>query len=82
MSEIRQFIKYPNRRLYCRMLSSYVTLADIAEVIDSGKQVEVIDRNTRVDMTREILWEILKLREVANSTPKLSVEQLLELIRP
>ncbi len=81
MSEPHQYIKYPNRRLYDRIERSYVTLLEIGVVIDAGEQVVIIHSKTKADVTRDILWELLKLREIANPTPKLSVAQLMELIR-
>jgi polyhydroxyalkanoate synthesis repressor PhaR len=51
--------RYPNRRLYDREQSRYVTLEDIAELVRQGKTVSVRDSKTGEDLTRAILTQIV-----------------------
>lgn len=51
--------KYGNRRLYDTARSTYITLNQIAEAIRQGSEVEVIDANTKEDVTAYILTQIL-----------------------
>ena len=51
--------KYANRRLYDTERSAYVTLNEVAELIKTGRQVEVIDAKTKEDVTAFILTQIL-----------------------
>ena len=43
--------KYNNRRLYDTEKNAYVTLAALAETIKKGRQIEVIDAQTKEDVT-------------------------------
>lgn len=80
MSQSEKIIlkKYPNRRLYDTRNSTYVTLEDVAGLIRSGHQVEVIDLKTDQDVTAFILTQILM--EQAKRNNKLLPESLLHLI--
>jgi polyhydroxyalkanoate synthesis repressor PhaR len=51
--------KYPNRRLYNTKISSYITIADVAELIKQGFRVEVRDVGTDEDMTGLVLTQII-----------------------
>ena len=51
--------KYGNRRLYDTVGSTYVTLNQIAEFIRQGSEIEVIDANTKEDVTAYILTQII-----------------------
>ncbi|MFO8084800.1 MAG: polyhydroxyalkanoate synthesis regulator DNA-binding domain-containing protein [Desulfobacterales bacterium] len=51
--------KYANRRLYDTAQSAYVTLAEVADLIESGKQVKVIDAKSEEDVTAFILSQII-----------------------
>lgn len=78
MSEY-QYYKYPNRRLYDRQLSCYVTLADVRQQVLNGVRVRVIHRKSQTDITREVLLDVLKACET--DQPRLDVTQLETLIR-
>jgi polyhydroxyalkanoate synthesis repressor PhaR len=54
-----RFKKYANRRLYDMDKSQYVTLAQIADMIKQGHEVEVLDAKTKEDVTAFILTQIL-----------------------
>lgn len=51
--------KYANRRLYNTETSTYITLSDLADIIRSGKDVEVVDAKTAHDLTRQTLAQII-----------------------
>ncbi len=70
--------KYPNRRLYNPQTSSYVTLSDVAVMIQEGRQVEVIDQKTDQDVTAFILTQIIM--EQTRKNNKLLPVSLLHLI--
>lgn len=57
--------KYASRRLYNPDNSSYVTLNQVAGIIRSGKDVQVLDAKTNEDVTAFILTQII-LEEAKN----------------
>jgi polyhydroxyalkanoate synthesis repressor PhaR len=65
MAEPVVFKKYANRRLYDTEKSAYVTLAELADIIRSGRRVEVRDAQTKEDVTAFILTQII-LEEAKN----------------
>ena len=80
MSEPIRFKKYANRRLYNMAESKYVTLAEMAELIRQGHEVEVIDAKTKADVTAFILTQIL-LEQAKNKNTLLPVPLLHMIIR-
>jgi polyhydroxyalkanoate synthesis repressor PhaR len=71
--------KYPNRRLYDPELSAYVTLSHLEVAVKSGKAVRVIDHKTKTDITREVLFDVLRAQE--NETARIPVSIICKLIR-
>jgi polyhydroxyalkanoate synthesis repressor PhaR len=65
MTEPVVFKKYANRRLYDTEKSAYVTLAEIAGIIRSGRRIIVHDAQTKEDVTAFILTQII-LEEAKN----------------
>ncbi len=59
MSKPRLIKRYANRKLYDTQASSYITLDDIAEILESGEDVQIIDNTTKEDLTRVTLAQIL-----------------------
>jgi polyhydroxyalkanoate synthesis repressor PhaR len=51
--------KYNNRRLYDTEKNAYVTLAALAEMIKEGRQIEVVDAQTKEDVTAFTLTQII-----------------------
>lgn len=51
--------KYNNRRLYDTEKNAYVTLAALSEMIKEGRQIEVIDVQTKEDVTAFTLTQII-----------------------
>jgi polyhydroxyalkanoate synthesis repressor PhaR len=71
--------KYANRRLYATDESRYVSLAELAEKIRSGTDVQVIDAKTGDDLTQPILTQIVIEHRGAGKL--LSVRLLTQMIR-
>ncbi|MEM5786854.1 MAG: polyhydroxyalkanoate synthesis regulator DNA-binding domain-containing protein [Syntrophobacteraceae bacterium] len=67
--------KYANRRLYDTERSSYVTLQQVSEIIKGGRAVEVVDAQTREDVTAFILTQII-VEEARNNNALLPVPLL------
>jgi len=59
--------RYANRKLYNTDTSRYITLKGIAELIDQGNEVRVIDNETGEDITSVALSQILVDSERSNS---------------
>ena len=72
--------KYPNRRLYDTDTSSYVTLAQVKELVVHGEAILVRDAKTDEDLTRSILLQII-LEEEAGGTPMFTEAVLSNIIR-
>ncbi|MGE0233255.1 MAG: polyhydroxyalkanoate synthesis repressor PhaR [Flavobacteriaceae bacterium] len=51
--------KYANRRLYNTGTSAYVTLDDLAEMVQAGEEFEVVDAKSGEDLTRGVLSQII-----------------------
>ena len=80
MAEKLLLKKYTNRRLYDTEKSAYVTLSQVAELIKQGREVEVIDAETKADVTAFILTQIV-LEEAKKKTAFLPVSFLYLIIR-
>ncbi len=57
-----QIKRYPNRRYYARNTSSYVSLQEIEEMVQSGETVEIRDSQTGDDLTGPVLTQIIMER--------------------
>lgn len=51
--------RYQNRKLYDTSDSCYVTLEDISEMIKQGEEIEVVDNETKEDLTAVTLAQII-----------------------
>ncbi len=72
--------KYSNRRLYHTKEKKYITLDQLAELIREGHQVEIIDNQTKKNITQETLLQIILNDDKKN--PSLFTPSLLhQLIR-
>jgi polyhydroxyalkanoate synthesis repressor PhaR len=78
--KLRLIKKYPNRRLYDTRTSSYITLADVKELVLKHEQFQVVDAKTSEDLTRSILLQII-LEEEAGGMPMFTSDLLSQLIR-
>jgi polyhydroxyalkanoate synthesis repressor PhaR len=72
--------KYPNRRLYDALTSSYITLSDIKQLVMAGATFRVLDAKTDEDLTRAMLLQII-LEAEAGGAPLFSEAVLANLIR-
>ena len=72
--------KYPNRRLYDTRTSSYITLAEIKQLVMNSEPFSVVDAKTSEDISRSILLQII-LEEEAGGSPMFTVPVLENIIR-
>ena len=80
VSQERIIKKYPNRRLYDTVTSTYITLADVKQLVMEGCQFKVIDAKTSEDLTRSILLQIIT-EEESNGKPIFSSQMLYQIIQ-
>ncbi|WP_291585576.1 polyhydroxyalkanoate synthesis repressor PhaR [Comamonas sp. UBA7528] len=79
-SKQRVIKKYPNRRLYDTDTSSYITLAEVRQLVIEREPVVVRDAKSGEDLTRSILLQII-LEEEAGGAPMFSEAMLANIIR-
>jgi polyhydroxyalkanoate synthesis repressor PhaR len=72
--------KYPNRRLYDTDTSTYITLAEIKNLVMASRAFVVRDAKTGDDLTRSILLQII-LEEEAGGAPMFTEAVLANIIR-
>jgi polyhydroxyalkanoate synthesis repressor PhaR len=63
MNPARVIKKYPNRRLYDTVKSSYITLADVRTLVIRKIHFVVIDKKSGEDITRTILLQVITEQE-------------------
>jgi len=78
--QARTIKKYPNRRLYDTHTSSYITLADVKDLVMGFEDFKVVDAKSGDDLTRSILLQIILEEETANM-PLFSTDLLAQMIR-
>ena len=72
--------KYPNRRLYDTHTSTYITLAEIKQLVMDSEPFVVLDAKTGDDLTRSILLQII-LEEESQGSPMFTAPVLANIIR-
>ena len=72
--------KYPNRRLYDTTTSTYITLAEVKQLVMASENLVVRDAKTSAYITRSILLQII-LEEEAGGAPMFSEAVLANIIR-
>ena len=77
---VRIIKRYSNRKLYDTKGSSYVTLLQIAEMIRSGEDVEIIDNATKEDKT-DVTLALIISEELRNKPRAIPLSTLKALIR-
>ena len=77
---VRLIKKYPNRRLYDTQTSTYITLADVKQLVLDHENFQVLDAKSGDDLTRPILLQII-LEEEAGGVPMFSAQMLSQVIR-
>jgi polyhydroxyalkanoate synthesis repressor PhaR len=80
MASPRIIKKYPNRRLYDTETSTYITLADVKDLVLQYKEFQVQDAKSGEDLTRAILLQII-LEEESGGVPMFSTDMLANIIR-
>ncbi|WP_227814351.1 polyhydroxyalkanoate synthesis repressor PhaR [Nitrogeniibacter aestuarii] len=78
--QARLIKKYPNRRLYDTRTSSYITLADVKDLVLANDEFQVVDAKSGEDLTRSILLQII-LEEEAGGAPMFTSDLLAHMIR-
>ena len=78
--QVRLIKKYPNRRLYDTKTSSYITLADVKQMVLKQEDFHVVDAKSGDDLTRQILLQII-LEEESGTVPMFSSDLLSQMIR-
>jgi polyhydroxyalkanoate synthesis repressor PhaR len=78
---LRLIKKYPNRRLYDTKTSSYITLADVKQMVQKQEEFQVVDAKSGDDLTRAILLQIILEEESTGGLPMFSSDLLSQLIR-
>lgn len=78
----RRVIKrYSNRKLYDTKDSRYVTLLQIAEMVRGGEEVQIIDNNTKEDLTEvtlaQIIYEEQKQKASSRNVPIQTLKDLI-----
>ena len=77
---LRLIKKYPNRRLYDTKTSSYITLADVKQMVLKQEEFQVVDAKSSEDLTRQILLQFI-LDEESGGMPMFSSDLLSQMIR-
>ena len=72
--------KYPNRRLYDTETSTYITLADVKQLVLQQEEFQVLDAKSQEDLTRSILMQII-LEEESGGMPMFTSPMLSHMIR-
>ncbi len=80
MASPRIIKKYPNRRLYDTETSTYITLADVKDLVLQYKDFQVQDAKSGENLTRAILLQII-LEEESGGVPMFSSDMLANIIR-
>ena len=55
--------RYSNRKLYDMSQSRYITLAELGELVRRGANIEVIDNDTKADLTEMTLTQVLMTQQ-------------------
>jgi len=77
---VRLIKKYPNRRLYDTQTSTYITLADVKQLVLEMENFQVVDAKSSEDLTRPILLQII-LEEEQGGMPMFTAPMLSQIIR-
>ena len=77
---VRLIKKYPNRRLYDTQTSTYITLADVKQLVLEQEEFQVIDAKSGEDLSRQILFQII-LEEESGGVPMFTAQMLAQIIR-
>lgn len=79
MAEPTVIRKYPNRRLYDTSSGRYVNLEELAGMVRSGAEIQVLDAKSGEDVTRVVLTQII-VEDARERPAGLPLELLRQLI--
>lgn len=71
--------KYGNRRFYSSKEKTYITIAEIKTWVQKGHRIQVTDAETDLDITSEILTQILLEQGRASHFPVEILEQMIRM---
>ena len=63
--------RYSNRRLYDTSKGAYVTLADLAQTLREGHDINVVDAKTGGPMTKTVMLQVLLAEEQTKDQTRL-----------
>lgn len=69
MEKAKIIKRYQNRKLYDTDASCYVTLDEIAEMIQQGEEVTVVDNRNQKDITAATLTQIIFEKQKRSDSP-------------
>jgi polyhydroxyalkanoate synthesis repressor PhaR len=69
MEKAKIIKRYQNRKLYDTDASCYVTLDEIAEMIQQGEEVMVVDNRNQKDITAATLTQIIFEKQKRSESP-------------
>ena len=72
--------RYASRRLYNTQTSDYVTLDEVAGFIRDGRDIQIVDRKSGEDITRQYLLQIIADQESRGETV-LPINVLTDIVR-
>ena len=78
---MREFKKYPNRRLYDLQESHYLTVDDVRKIIVQGESIHVVDSKDGANISRQVLLQILSEQEAEGHEPVLTNRVIEQVIR-
>ena len=80
MTTHRVIKRYANRKLYDTEQSKYITLKDVALLVEGGVDVQILDNSNQEDITRQTLAHILREAEKKQrkTMPLSSLKQILQ----
>ena len=73
--------KYPNRRLYDTDTSTYITIAEIKQLVMEHEPFTVVDAKSGEDLTCTVLLQIILEEEAGNGAPMFTAPVLANIIR-
>ncbi|MGH1543850.1 MAG: polyhydroxyalkanoate synthesis repressor PhaR [Arenicella sp.] len=79
-SSIRIIKKYPNRRVYDTHDSKYIKVSDIRDMVVTGIKFKVIDSQSKEDVTRSVLLQII-IEQESETNPLFTSDNLENFIR-
>ena len=79
-STVRIIKKYPNRRVYDTTQSKYIKIDDLRQMIIDGVDFQVIDSQSKGDVTRSVVLQII-LEQESETNPLFTTENLKNFIR-